>query len=172
MLFSTWGIITQKVLCPESSGDHFMEYTISDQLRTFVFSLVCGLIIGFLYEFIRLVRLCFFKGRVALFVLDLLFMVVTAFVTVLYSICYTKGITRYSTLVGEFAAFLLVRFTFGRISSAFFIPLCLKISKKVSEIAVNMGKVIKKLLQVTVHILYNKPRKELSFDTSDSNSDL
>ena len=148
-----------------------MDYTISDQLLTFAFSLVCGLILGVFYELLRLIRLCFFRGRVALFVFDVLFMVVSAFLTVLYSICYTKGITRYSTLMGEFAAFLFVRFTFGRISTRIFEPLCLKTREKVLKIAVNMGKVIKKLLQVTVHILYNNDGKELSFDTSDSNSD-
>ena len=106
-----------------------------------------------------------------LFAFDVLFMVVSAFVTVLFSICYSNGITHYSTLVGEFVAVLFVRFTLGRISARVIEPLCLKLKEKVLKIAVNMGKVIKKLLQVSIVLLYNNDGEELSFDTLDSASD-
>lgn len=148
-----------------------MEYTISDQLYSFLFSIVCGLILGVLYEALRLVRICFFYSKVALFIFDVLFMVISAFVTVLFSICYTNGCTRYSNLIGEFLAVILVRFTLGRISARIFEPLCLKTREKVLKIAVNMGKVIKKLLQVTMNILYNNHRKIWSFHKKDSISE-
>lgn len=148
-----------------------MEYTISDQLYSFLFSIVCGLILGVLYEVLRLVRICFFNGKVALFIFDVLFMVISAFVTVLFSICYTKGFTRYSTLIGEFLAVVFVRFTLGRISVRIFEPLCLKTREKVLKIAVNMGKVIKKLLQETMNILYNNHRKIWFFHKKDSISE-
>lgn len=136
-----------------------MKYTLSDQLLCFGTSVLCGLFLGVFYEIIRLFRI-FIKGkRIFVFICDVLFMVVSAFVTVLFSICYSKGITRYFTLFGEFIGVLFVRITLGRLSVRFFVPLLRKLMIKSRKIAVNMGKLAKKLLQVIANILYNNSRK-------------
>lgn len=143
-----------------------MEFTLTDQLLCFVFSLLCGGALGLFYEILRLLRVAFHSRKIFVFFCDVLFMVVFAFVSVLFSICYSRGNTRYFIVAGEVLGILIVRFTLGRLSVRFFEPSLRKIKGKCRKIAVNMGKLVKKLLQVTGNILYNKNRKKDSAEVS------
>ncbi|MBQ8000556.1 MAG: spore cortex biosynthesis protein YabQ [Ruminococcus sp.] len=137
-----------------------MTFTLSDQLLCFGCSVLCGIGLGVLYELFRFIRLFADSGRISVFICDLLFMIISALVTVLFSICYSKGATRYYTVLGELAGLLAVRFTLGRLCIGFLVPLSLKVKQKISKIAVNMVKLAKKLLQVITNILYNNIRKK------------
>lgn len=137
-----------------------MTFTLSDQLLCFGCSVLCGMGLGVLYELLRFVRAFSGSGKISVLLCDLLFMIISAFVTVLFSICFSKGATRYSTALGELAGLLAVRFTLGRLCIRFLVPVSLKIKQKISKIAVNMVKLAKKLLQVITNILYNNIRKK------------
>ena len=139
-----------------------MEYTVSDQLLTFGCSLLCGVCLGVFYEMLRFFRELFLSRKTLLILCDILFMLVCAFVSVLFSICYSRGSTRYFTVVGELLAFLAVRFSLGTMNIRIFVPVLRKNLKKCRKIAGNMGKTLKKLLQGTGDILYNKYRKKAS----------
>lgn len=137
-----------------------MRFTLSDQLLTFACSLLCGVIFGILYELFRLIREAVRGGRAFIFFCDLVFMLICAVVSVLFSICFVRGNTRYFVVAGELAGLLAVRFTLGQISIRFFVPLFRKIYRKLRKIAVNTVKIVKKLLQVTSDILYNNIRNK------------
>lgn len=137
-----------------------MEYTVSDQLLTFGCSLLCGACLGVFYEGIRFLRVLLPSKKAVLVVSDILFMLVCAFVSVLFSVCYSRGNTRYFTVVGEALAFLAVRFTLGTLNIRIFVPILRKNITKCRKIAGNMGKTLKKLLQGTGNILYNKCSKK------------
>lgn len=137
-----------------------MSFTLSDQLLCFGCSVLCGLGIGVFYELLRLLRAVFNRSRVVVFFCDILFMVVFALVTVLFSISYSRGVTRYFVVLGEVAGILSVVFTLGRLNVRFLVPAFQKIRQKSRKIAVNMVKPAKKLLQVITNILYNNIRKK------------
>ncbi len=139
-----------------------MEYSLSDQLITFFCSVLCGFCLGVFYEILRLVRKLLPSKKYIVVICDLIFMLVLSFVSVLFSICYSRGNTRYFTIIGELAGILAVRFTLGTFSIRFFLPLVQKTLKKCRKIAGNMGKTLKKLLQGAGNILYNKYRNRAS----------
>lgn len=139
-----------------------MEYTVSDQLLTFSCAVLCGACLGVFYEVLRFFReLVYHKKSVVIFC-DILFMLVCAFASVLFSICYSRGNTRYFTVAGEALGLLAVRFTLGAVNIRFFLPLMRNILKKCRKFAGNMGKTLKKLLQGCSDILYNIHRKKAS----------
>ncbi len=137
-----------------------MEFTLADQLLSFAFSLACGVALGLFYELLRLLRVMLGSGKVLVFCLDILFMLVLSLVSVLFSVCFSRGNTRYFIVIGELLGILTIRFSLGRLSTRFFEPFLRKILRKCRKITVNMGKLAKKLLQVTFGILYNKFRKK------------
>ncbi len=137
-----------------------MTFTLSDQLICFCCSVLCGLGVGFFYEFLRLLRAVNSRNRVVVFCCDVVFMLVFALVTVLFSICYSRGNTRYFVVLGELAGILTIRFTLGKLSVRFLEPALRKIRHKSRKFAVNMVKLAKKLLQVITNILYNNIRKK------------
>lgn len=139
-----------------------MEYSLYEQLLTFAFSLVCGACLGVLYEVLRLLRELSPWGRFFVFFCDVLFMLVFSFVSVLFSVCFSRGNTRYFIIFGELLGLLAVRFTIGALNTGVFVPFGRKILKKCGKFAGNMGKTIKKLLQVTRNILYNKYKNKAS----------
>lgn len=112
-----------------------MDFTLSMQMYCLLCSILCGLVLGVLYELFKVIRLYVFRGKVAVFLCDFIFMVTSAFVSVGFSIGFSRGNTRYFILLGEACGFLLVHFTVGRY--------LVKIS---GLIIVNLRKILKKTI--------------------------
>ncbi len=138
-----------------------MEFTISQQGVCFMWSIACGGVIALIYDVFRLMRLFFLKGKVATFVCDFLFMVLAALVSVVFSIGFSRGNTRYFIIIGETLGFLSYRFTLGRLSIGVFEFIFGKISVFFRKSADKIRKTGKKVLQVTSTVLYNIIRKRI-----------
>lgn len=132
-----------------------MTYTLSEQMHTMLLSLVCGAALGAVYDVLRMLRYVFRKSKAYTFLSDLLFMILCAFVTTLFSMGFTRGSTRYFTVLGELAGFLLVRLTVSRVSVPLFEKIYRFSYEKIIKISVIIGKNTKKLLQLMYSVLYN-----------------
>lgn len=138
-----------------------MEFTLSQQGVCFLWSIVCGCIIALIYDLFRLMRLLFFKGKVGTFICDFLFMVTAALVSVIFSIGFSRGNTRYFIIIGEFLGFLTYRFTLGRLSICIFGFIFSKLFVFFRKSSDKIRKTGKKVLQVTGTVLYNIIRKRI-----------
>lgn len=125
-----------------------------------LWSLVCGLGLGIVYDVFRFLRAVFKAGRVFTFCCDFLFMLVCAFASVFFSMGFSRGNTRYFILIGEISGFLFYRLTLGRITLPtlqFFTSHIVKIIKIVTDY---LAKIAKRVLQLARQILYNIFRKK------------
>ncbi len=102
------------------------EINLADQLTSFLMSVVLGCILCFLYDVLRAARKNGFDSFWAVFLTDVLFWVLSAFITFVFLISRTNGELRGYVFVGELCGFLLCRVTFSRL---FFFLLCLFLKK-------------------------------------------
>ena len=137
-----------------------MSFTLSEQFVCLCCAFLSGLMIGVLYDCFRIVRLYMFKGKLSVFICDFLFMVLCAFVSVGFSVAFSRGNTRYFTLIGEGGGFLLYRLTIGRFSTliiGWFLNITYNLIQKS---IVKIGKICKRVLQPATQILYNICKKK------------
>lgn len=145
-----------------------MSFTLSQQLFCLLWSFVCGILLGAVYDFFRFVRLYIFTGKSSVFICDFLFMVIAAFVSVAFSVAFSRGNTRYFIVFGEVCGFLLVRLTVGRISIRILGLVFCKIRKICKKSIENIRKFGKRVLQLTMSVLYNISRKSRDSKKADS----
>lgn len=140
-----------------------MEITVSEQLWCLFCSFLSGLLIGAVYDLLRIIRSLIFTGKISLFVCDFLFAVCFAVVSVFFSMAFSRGNTRYFILMGEIVGFLLFRFTVGRITLPFAGFIIKKTKLIFKKILIKSKKITKKVLQPAYKILYNICKKRRMF---------
>lgn len=126
-----------------------MQFFISDQVYVFLMAIVCGLIIGVINEPFRFLRYLGFSSTVAIFIEDILFMTIVAFLSFFFSLCYNKGEVRFFILLGEFCGFLIFRYTLGLLTGKLFCLLRLllkKLAKIFKKISVALSTIISKFV--------------------------
>lgn len=98
-----------------------MEYilSLSTQTKSFLLSLGFGLIIGILYDLLRVIRLLFFSSKIALFITDFLFSLISCILTFLFCLCVSNGEVRLYIIVGEIIGFGVFYFSFGAVAVKF-----------------------------------------------------
>ena len=141
-----------------------MQFFLSQQVVIFLYAVLCGLIIGVLNEPFRFLRYSGFNSKTDVFIQDIIFMIISAFITFFFSLCYNKGDVRFFILVGELFGFLLFRYTIGLITGKMFygiifsIKLVFSFIKKIfSAIVAILTKLIKPILAKIP--LFNKSKK-------------
>lgn len=136
-----------------------MDFTLSEQMISLLYSLLCGVILGAVYDIFRTVRVVAGGRKRIIFVCDLFFMLIFTFVSFFYSMSVTRGNTRYFIVMGEIVGFLVFRLTVGRISVRFFEYLFVSIKKIIKIVIEKFVKNAKKLLQDKYRVLYNMNEK-------------
>jgi len=139
-----------------------MKFTLSDQMLCLGIGFLCGLMLGVLYDLFRFVRLVLFKGRISVFVCDVMFMVCFALVTSFFSMAYSFGKARYFSVFAELAGIFAIRFTLGRFSLPVYTYLYRKIKGVFKKIQIKSKKFGKKLLHRKGVILYNKLKNRIT----------
>lgn len=114
-----------------------------------LYAVLTGLVLGVLYDFLRLIRLTVNSK----FFIDFLFWIIAAFAVFSYLIVFNSGAIRTGLIIAVLAAFVFYIFTIGQIT--------LKIEKSFSKKIKNRLKSFKKVLQLLRRVYYNK--KELLF---------
>ncbi len=126
-----------------------------------MYSIVCGGVVAVVYDLFRLLRVLFFKNKVGFFICDFLFAVISGFLSVMFSIGFSRGSTRYFIIIGELLGFLFYRLTIGRFTVRIFEFIFAKLSAYFIKTVEKIGKTGKKVLQVTCSVLYNIVRKSM-----------
>ncbi len=98
-----------------------MEYilSLSTQTKSFLYSLGFGLLIGVLYDALRVVRLILSFSKAAVYITDFLFALVSAVMTFLFCLSVTNGEVRSYIILGEFIGFSVFYFSFGSVAVRF-----------------------------------------------------
>ena len=153
------------------------EIHTSDQLLTFGYALLLGAILCVIYDLLSTHRIANGCGAVTVFIADLAFWIVAAFMTFLFMLARTNGEIRGYVLVAELLGFVIFRLTLSKLLFtlllAFFKMLARvedffayvfetcaefanKMGKKSLKILKRVGKRIKKLLKSIRELLYTK----------------
>ena len=97
-----------------------MQFFVCQQIQLFVYSVLCGIIIGILNEPFRFLRYAGFNSKTEVFIQDIIFMSANAIITFFFTLCFNKGDVRFFILFGERAGFLLFRYSIGMLTGYVF----------------------------------------------------
>lgn len=153
------------------------EINNSLQLLSFFRSLVLGIMLCVFYDFIKSLRLTVNFSAVAIFLQDIVYSSVAAFVTFLFLLSVTNGEMRGYVIIGISAGFIMSRFTlsrllckflkfifggikmlFGSVSEWFYRSFDL-LTEKMIKICKKTLKTVKKLLKNLIDLLYTKTNR-------------
>lgn len=98
-----------------------MEYitSLSSQAKNFLFSLGFGVLIGVLYDLLRIVRMSVSSSKRALYITDFIFVFTASVATFLFCLTVTDGQLRFYILFGEALGFFIYYISFGIIAVRF-----------------------------------------------------
>ena len=85
----------------------------------FLYAVVCGLIIGALYDVFRISRAVWSSGRIRTFFDDVVFCVFAAVIFVVFCFNISLGVIRLFIALGALFGFFIYRYTFGLITVRF-----------------------------------------------------
>lgn len=141
-----------------------MQFFVCQQIQLFVYSVLCGIIIGILNEPFRFLRYAGFNSKTEVFIQDIIFMSANAIITFFFTLCFNKGDVRFFILFGELAGFLLFRYSIGMLTGYVFGFIFLVI-KKISVAVKSFFSFILSKLYKTIRFilsrlpLFNKVKK-------------
>ncbi len=136
-----------------------MELTFAQQSSAFLLSLLLGILAGVLYGILRIFRVLFFSGKIAVFILDFLYMIVVSLALFCFSIAYINGAVRVYLYFGCLLGFVLYRGTLGRLLSSVTLPAARFFTRTSHKIQIKIKIFTKKLLKNVSKILYNNNNK-------------
>lgn len=122
-----------------------MQFFISDQVHIFLMSILCGVIMGIINEPFRFLRYMGVSNKTSVFIQDLTFMTLIAFISFFFALCYNKGELRFFILLGELIGFLVFRYTIGLITGKLFYLLRFCI-KKIANFCKTLNNMISTIL--------------------------
>ncbi|MGN1051691.1 MAG: spore cortex biosynthesis protein YabQ [Acutalibacteraceae bacterium] len=131
--------------------------------EVFLYSLLSGVILFFIYDTIRFFRLNIAKSKKATFFLDLLFMIISAFFTYFLSLAYNFGVVRFYMIAGEAISFILLLLTIGRYTRLVYCNIFNFLYKKLTKIHNFFKKIMKYLLKNILKMVYNLTVKVKTF---------
>lgn len=132
-----------------------MELSFAQQSGAFLWSVALGTALAVLYGVLKFIRFSFSPGRAAVFLLDVLFMLVCAVSCFLFSVGFIRGYVRFYVFVGAALGFAAYRLSLGKLTFLLYsrvVPLCRKIQNKILR---KLKLFAKKLLKICRKLLYN-----------------
>lgn len=145
--------------------------TIDYQLKEFLYSFSFGFILGTVYDLVRIIRIALYNKKNKIYIWDILYSLVAAFLTVLFLLSVCDGKLQFYLFFSIALGFLIYYLTLGEIVRRIFIKIifCCKtvfkkyifvILKKIIAVFRKFNKKSKnnseKLLQVDDNMMYNK----------------
>ncbi len=137
----------------------------SNQVATFLWSLLLGVVMCIAYDFIRAVHKVSIKGFFEVMLTDLLFWGIWALITFCFLVLRCKGEVRGYVLFGQLVGFTISRVTLSKVTYLMFIyilKLFLKIFRlfgnKIHSVLKAFEKNIKKFLKYLKKVLQHKAK--------------
>ncbi len=136
-----------------------MEYTFLEQSIAFIYSILLGACLSIVYIPLKIIRQTFDLKKIIVIMLDILFMVISAFSTFLFALAFLYGSVRFYMIIGELIGFILFGITAGKIILKISVPLNKFLIIKIKKMVNLLKKIIKKLLKILYKVLYNVVEK-------------
>ena len=89
------------------------------QVRIFLDSLVVGIILSFLYDIFKSVRFAFRSNKRHILIQDIMYFLISAFITFLFVLSINHGEIRFYIIAGEIIGFCVYYMTFSRLFMKF-----------------------------------------------------
>lgn len=83
------------------------------QFAVFGFSCFLGIVLGFMYDCFRLIRMIINPKNIFIFIQDVIYFCVSAVITFLFVLVFNNGESRFYILAGEGIGWILYHLTFG-----------------------------------------------------------
>ena len=153
------------------------EINNSLQILSFLRSLILGVLLCVLYDFIKSARLMVDFSDITIFLQDIIYSCISAFVTFIFLLSVTNGEMRGYVISGILAGFIISRFTLSRlfckflklvfggikrlfeVVSKWFYCNFDQLTEKIIKISKKTLKTVKKLLKNLECLLYTKSNK-------------
>lgn len=132
-----------------------MTFSLADQTIYFLYSLLFGVILSVLYDVVRVLRFCSYNRRWQIVFSDIIYFVVCAFLTVMFSIPMNKGGVRGFAVFGEAVGFLIYRFTLGEVMAPVYCGVIGFFTKIMQKSCKYLLLFLKKLLKACTVVVYN-----------------
>ena len=154
------------------------EINNSLQILSFLRSLILGVLLCVLYDFIKSARLMVDFSDITIFLQDIIYSCISAFVTFIFLLSVTNGEMRGYVILGILVGFIISRFTLSRLLCKFlkfifggvkrFFEVISRwfygefdlLTEKIIKICKKTLKTVKKLLKNLECLLYTKTNKE------------
>ena len=120
----------------------------------FLYAMLCGLIIGVLYDVFRVMRAVWCGGRIRLFLDDVLFCVLSAVIFVVFCFNASLGVVRLFLAFGTLFGFFGYRFSLGLIT----VPLVKKLKAFVRPYFVSLCCAVKLRIEHFSSLRYTQAR--------------
>ncbi len=91
------------------------EISVNDQILTFAYSLVLGLLLCIFYDFLRAIRKTGSSSYFSVFAGDIIFWLVNSVITFIFLLSRTNGEIRGYVLISILLGFIVCRFTFSKL---------------------------------------------------------
>ena len=78
----------------------------SEQLNLFLLSLGAGFVLGIVYDILRTIRLTISRGKIIIFIFDILYFLIFSLATFLFFLAINKGEFRSYMIFGEILGFI------------------------------------------------------------------
>lgn len=89
------------------------DIAIAVQTRLFMMAFGFGFLLGVVYDLCRILRLTVTRGKIAVFVVDILYFLAAGISVFLFMLAYNQGEFRFYLILGIIFGFLIYYFTFG-----------------------------------------------------------
>lgn len=91
----------------------------SEQLNLFLLSLGAGFVLGIVYDILRTIRLTISRGKIIIFIFDILYFLIFSLATFLFFLAINKGEFRSYMIFGEILGFIFYYVSFGIAAKSF-----------------------------------------------------
>ena len=132
-----------------------MELSFAEQTAAFLYAIVLGVLIGILYGAVKLARVAFDFSAPVTFAADVLFMLVSAVMTFLFSLAFLSGAVRLYLLPALIFGFALYRLTLGRFIVRIYTSVIGAVKTECGRISKKIKGILRNLLKKGYGLLYN-----------------
>ena len=129
------------------------EITVKSQLLTFLFGVVIGAVLSLYFDSFRTLRRCFRHNKLAVFLEDILFFIVSAFVAFMFLMARCNGEVRAYVIFSLILGFMLYRITISRL----LLPICVFAFRFAARIIKKIGLYISKFIS---HLTKNAKKQQ------------
>lgn len=92
-----------------------MESILASQIKVFLLSLVLGGILGLAYDLFRILRMFINYKNISVFIQDIIYFIISGFITFLFVFYFNYGDSRFYILAGEGIGWICYHLTLGEI---------------------------------------------------------